>query len=140
MWFRLVTSPGGVTRRPNRRTRRFVISLAISQPQHTAGSQSVQELKARELRQEIGPAAGSDNDIPTRLAGLPRERHVSHRAFLARHHWGRPPEKTSNYRRTAPRLSSGITHRTICRRHPGVSQSGARHAETTLNLQSQRND
>ncbi|WP_074321643.1 hypothetical protein [Mycobacteroides abscessus] len=140
MWFRLVTSPGGVTRRPNRRTLRFVISLAISQPQHTAGSQSVQELKARELCQEIDPAAGSDNDIPTRLAGLLRERHVSHRAFLARHHWGRPPAKTSNYRRDATCLSLGIKHRKICRRHLGVSQSGARHAETTFNLQSQRHD
>lgn len=94
----------------------------------------------RELRQEIGPAAGSDNDIPTRLAGLLRERHVSHRAFSARHHWGRPPEKASNYRRDATGLSLGIKHRKICRRHLGVSQSGARHAEKTFDLQSQRHD
>lgn len=50
------------------------------------------------------------------------------------------PVSASNYRRDAPRLSLGVTHRTICRRHLGVSQSGARHAETSINLQSQRND
>ncbi|EUA45842.1 hypothetical protein I543_4769 [Mycobacteroides abscessus 21] len=44
----LVTSPRRVAWRPNRRTHRSVISLAISQPQRTTGSRSGEELTARE--------------------------------------------------------------------------------------------
>jgi hypothetical protein len=45
---RPIASRCGVTRRPNRRTLWSAISLAISQPQRSAGPQSVEELDARD--------------------------------------------------------------------------------------------
>ena len=56
--------PGGVTRRPNRRTRRSVISLAVrdsSTPQDLVLSKSS---RLGNNHQEVNPAAGSGNGIP----------------------------------------------------------------------------
>ena len=56
--------PGGVTRRPNRRTRRSVISLAVrdsSTPQDLVLSKSS---RLGNNHREVNPAAGSGNGIP----------------------------------------------------------------------------
>jgi hypothetical protein len=75
------TSLGGVTRRPNRRTQRSVISLAIrdsSTPQDLVLSKSS---KLGNVPLEVNPAAGSGNGIPPPHHGICRQ---ARRSFCRR--------------------------------------------------------
>ncbi|EFL05327.1 predicted protein [Streptomyces sp. AA4] len=88
----LLTGPGGVTQRPNRGTRRSVISVAVRDSSTPQGPRSVEELEAREHIERSPPAADSGYDIPPPRSPVHRR---TRRSFTSRRttgtHRRRPP-------------------------------------------------
>jgi hypothetical protein len=72
------TNLGGVTRRPNRRTQRSVISLAVRDPSTPQDLVLSKSSKLGNNHREVNPAAGSGNGIPP-----PHPRSAARRAVLS---------------------------------------------------------
>lgn len=92
-------------------TQWLVISLAMSQPQLTAGPQSAEELTGSgTFHAEVAPAAGSDNAIPTRSNGLRWVYHVFREVSCTRTTSGITQRKPDQPR-TAPVYLQASTRR-----------------------------